>query len=336
MKSVIVASVCLDNNLMRIAHDVRLCSRSSKDYIDSEILTDLTTSILAQYYAVNEKLPLRMLIYREGVNEGSCDNIIGFEIKAIREGCRNFKMKVLEENISCSCSAGCNLCCPLITFVACLMNSNIKIVPANPERDGARGRANGPANVPSGVCVDDHIVDAPTTSVTGDIPTEAQMRLNNPNRVTLLIDNDPGGYDFILVAHGSGLGTSKPVHYRVLLNENAVLMAGYGTNSTRLSRDVLENLTYHMSFLYSTASKAIRLVPVVYYGARLAKITLKILPYLLRDDSITRELIDSDDIIRDEVDQNDENRSQRRRRFNSSRDNTSSSRFIYKHTEVSF
>lgn len=50
------------------------------------------------------------------------------------------------------------------------------------------------------------------------------------------------------------MGTSKTVHYRCILNENAV-WTPLSSNATNLKKGTLEVLTYHMSFQYSTASK---------------------------------------------------------------------------------
>ena len=48
-------------------------------------------------------------------------------------------------------------------------------------------------------------------------------------------------------------GTSKTVHYRTILNENAVYSPS--SRGTPLTKRKLEEMTYHMSFQYSTASK---------------------------------------------------------------------------------
>ena len=70
-------------------------------------------------------------------------------------------------------------------------------------------------------------------------------------------------------------GTSKPVYYRVLLNENFSPNGG-----TPLSSDVLQRITYHMTFQYGTATKAVRSVPVVYYSSRLANVGMGYINYL--------------------------------------------------------
>jgi hypothetical protein len=67
-------------------------------------------------------------------------------------------------------------------------------------------------------------------------------------------------------------GTSKAVYYRVLCNENYVFRP-LGQASP-LTKDVLQKLTYYMSFDYATATKAPRLIPVLLYSARLANVAM--------------------------------------------------------------
>jgi hypothetical protein len=64
------------------------------------------------------------------------------------------------------------------------------------------------------------------------------------------------------------------MYYRVRLNENA----NWGpskSNVTPLTKETLENCTYHMSYQYATAPKAVREVPVVKYAKRVASQVLR-------------------------------------------------------------
>jgi hypothetical protein len=134
---------------------------------------------------------------------------------------------------------GCLFCCPLITYVVCMTRNNIKMVPS----DGV-----GSENVWSGTCLDEVIMDVQNLTVT---PSKI-----NPSSANHIIYTEPQGkgYDFILVAHGGRMGTSKTVHYRCILNENAVWRPS-SPKATPLQKSDLELLTYQMSFQYSTASK---------------------------------------------------------------------------------
>ena len=61
--SIISGSVCLDSSCMRYAQDFKIQTKA--EIIDSSLLTDLTKSLLIQYFLHNKKkVPERMLIYR--------------------------------------------------------------------------------------------------------------------------------------------------------------------------------------------------------------------------------------------------------------------------------
>jgi len=64
-------------------------------------------------------------------------------------------------------------------------------------------------------------------------------------------------------------GTSKPVIYRVLLNENGIAKR-VPRGASELSQEKLQRCIYHMSFQYSTATKAVRLPPVIGYSKKAA------------------------------------------------------------------
>ena len=59
---------------------------------------------------------------------------------------------------------------------------------------------------------------------------------------------------FLLTAHGGLKGTSKPVLYRTLLNENEMHRPSSDAE-TPLTQEELQRLIYHMSFQYTTATK---------------------------------------------------------------------------------
>lgn len=77
---------------------------------------------------------------------------------------------------------------------------------------------------------------------------------------------------FFWFPEGGLKGTSKPIYYRVILNENAVWKPH--ADATPLSREILQLITYHMAFQYGTATKAVRSLPVLKYSSRLAEMGL--------------------------------------------------------------
>jgi len=121
---------------------------------------------------------------------------------------------------------------PKITFIVAQKDHNIRIV--------EESKSSRSGNVPSGTLVDSCI-----TSHESD-----------------------GSFDFLLTPQGGLKGTSKPMLYRVILNEN---VAG----RERLTRDDIYNMTYRMAFQYGTATKAPRKVPVLLNSERLANRVIK-------------------------------------------------------------
>jgi hypothetical protein len=195
-------------------------------------------------------LPKRILVYRDGVSEGSFPRVQAWEVQSIRKGYNDFAKErdLLDPDRSCGCtSGGCMFCGPLITFVACMSRNNVKIVPSKPGEGVKR-------NVHSGTCVDSTVIDNLTNLKLFDNDTKSIQEMKK--RGYLYTEPDGSGYDFLLTAHGGGLGTSKPVHYRIILNENGVFRPN-DTNKTAtpLTKSKLEQATYEMSFQYSTATK---------------------------------------------------------------------------------
>lgn len=64
----------------------------------------------------------------------------------------------------------------------------------------------------------------------------------------------PTEFDFYLQSHAGLQGTSRPTHYHVLHDEN------------KFTPDGLQSLTYKLCYLFCRATRAVRVVPVVYYA----------------------------------------------------------------------
>ncbi|CAB5302952.1 unnamed protein product [Rhizophagus irregularis] len=64
----------------------------------------------------------------------------------------------------------------------------------------------------------------------------------------------PFEFDFYLLSHPGLLGTSRPTHYHVLFDEN-----GFNANS-------LQTLSYNLCYIYVRCTRAVSLVPPVYYA----------------------------------------------------------------------
>ena len=110
----------------------------------------------------------------------------------------------------CSDCPGCGTfscanCAPKITFTVCVNDHNVRVVP-DKSSDGRD------KNVWSGTCIDREIMPlkwSPSMSPDKD-------------KVVLYESQDQAHKDFLLTAHGGLKGTSKPVFYRVIVDENCM------------------------------------------------------------------------------------------------------------------
>ena len=64
----------------------------------------------------------------------------------------------------------------------------------------------------------------------------------------------PFEFDFYLQSHPTSQGTLRPMHYHVLYDEN------------NFSPDALQSLTYNLCFTYARCTRAVSLVPPLYYA----------------------------------------------------------------------
>ena len=72
-----------------------------------------------------------------------------------------------------------------------------------------------------------------------------------------VIDTDivhPTEFDFYLQSHGGLLGTSRPCHYSVLLDEN------------KFAPDALQQLSFSLCHVYARSTRAVSLPSPVYYA----------------------------------------------------------------------
>ena len=229
------------------------------------------------------------MVYRDGGSDGNFDDIVDMEIKGIRQALyewnqRNIKDFKCVNALKCN-EQGCEHCTPPISFIVAQNNHGTKIVPdLDPNAKG------GNRNVPSGTVIDSMITsfrNGMKLSTENVVPIKGRS-FRRTTTITSQIspgfnmNRDKGGYDFYLIPQAGRIGTSRPVHYRVLLNENSInkpigftkqgqQQHGMAT-ATELTRDNLENLTYSMSFLYGSAACAPRKIPILRYSEKLARI----------------------------------------------------------------
>eukprot|EP00559_Dactyliosolen_fragilissimus_P005779 CAMPEP_0184858258 /NCGR_PEP_ID=MMETSP0580-20130426/3389_1 /TAXON_ID=1118495 /ORGANISM="Dactyliosolen fragilissimus" /LENGTH=1354 /DNA_ID=CAMNT_0027354333 /DNA_START=16 /DNA_END=4080 /DNA_ORIENTATION=+ len=267
--SVICGSVCLDRGCMQFAQDVKIQTKT--ELVDKSTLIDLVKTLAYHYELFNGVSPQRVLIYRDGVSEGTFDRAKMHEIQAIRTALYEYQLEQRGEATSCpkECNSGCAFCCPPITYVVCMTQHTVRLVPSSAQ-DGFKN------NVFSGTCLDHTIMDFKNKLALNE---EEKVATDDSQHLKLFSERDSDGYDFLLTAQGGLKGTSKPIFYRVILNEN-VVWAPKDCGGSPLTKAKLEELTYHMSYQYSTATKAVRKVPVIYYSSRLSEMVMGYVNYL--------------------------------------------------------
>jgi eukaryotic translation initiation factor 2C len=91
--------------------------------------------------------------------------------------------------------------------------------------------------------------------------SEAEKDVSGNCRAGTVIDSDvtnARNYDFYLFSHNGIQGTSRPVRYTVLYDDN------------NMAPDALQSLTYNMCFTYARCTRTVSVVPVAYYADLLA------------------------------------------------------------------
>jgi len=86
-------------------------------------------------------------------------------------------------------------------------------------------------------------------------PGDADRSGNCPSGT--VIDTDivhPTEFDFYLQSHGGLLGTSRPCHYSILLDEN------------QFTADSLQQLSFSLCHVYARSTRAVSLPSPVYYA----------------------------------------------------------------------
>mmetsp|Transcript_13918 Transcript_13918/g.25407 ORF Transcript_13918/g.25407 Transcript_13918/m.25407 type:complete len:806 (-) Transcript_13918:62-2479(-) len=258
--TVVSAYTNLDAGCMRLSSSCFV--QAKQDVITDDVMKDIFQESLRQYCNDNGFNPKRILVYRDGMSDGNFTRADD-EIASIR--------KVFQDP-NCKCKAGCVCCNPPITYIICQSQHHVRMVPSN-ESQGFGSR--GGTNVHAGTVLDHTIMQLGTKLRIADDDVES-IRESNGDKV-IFGTNDGASDDFFLTAHGGLKGTSKPIYYRVRLNENAVWGPRGGT---ALTKQNIEDCTNQMSYKYGTATKAVRDVPVVKYSKRLSNQVLGQLKYL--------------------------------------------------------
>jgi len=203
------------------------------EILQHNTLIKLVKSLAMHYGKFFDTPPKQIIVYRDGGSEGSFQSIRNNEVEAIREAICDLNRDSEKFFCAKNCEGrNCESCAPRITCIVAQNDHNIRIVPAD-EKHSIKN------NVPSGTLVEGHVTS---------------------------FEGFDGNFDFLLTPQGGLKGTSKPMLYRVILNENSKLSPG----QTELTNQKIYEMTYQMAFQYGSATKSPRKVPVLLNSEKLA------------------------------------------------------------------
>ncbi|KAI9429439.1 Piwi domain-containing protein [Lactarius psammicola] len=214
------------------ANAVQYASRMGVQTSPREVIEDLENMcvhLFERFRAAMGKLPKRILFYRDGVSEGEFKETLREELPSIRKACEQLNFN------------------PTITLIIVGKYHKFVFAPESSVNAPAAGDA-GPAE-----------------------GSQQQQRGGGggfrggggfgggksncpPGTVIDTVVTSPVEWDFYLCSHQGILGTSKPAHYNVLLDEN-----GFTT-------DGLQSLSYALCHVYARCTRSVSIPAPVYYA----------------------------------------------------------------------
>lgn len=230
--TVVAGSVCFKDP-MQLAQEVKVYfddESTEKDFVKPEILVELVKNLIIAYF-LQHKEHLHIAPSRFLVyRDGGSDGSFG---RIRNEEVTSIRRAIERATFEATSRWGENESRePRITFVVAQSNHNIVQAP-NDDADSIKN------NVPSGTVV--------SNIFSGDYL-----------------------FDFLLTSQGGLKGTSKPLYFKVLVNENAKRTKS-NDDSNILTNEKLENLTYQLGFQYGKATKTPRKLPVLLCSQLLAE-----------------------------------------------------------------
>ncbi len=100
--------------------------------------------------------------------------------------------------------------------------------------------------------------------------SEADERSGNTQNGTVVDRGitEARNWDFFLQAHSSGLGTARPAHYYIILDEifRRKFVLEKMKSPFEHAADMLEDVTHNMCYLFGRATKAVSICPPAYYA----------------------------------------------------------------------
>jgi eukaryotic translation initiation factor 2C len=201
---------------------------SGKTEMLDNTLVDGFNSRLALWQKHNkDQLPSNIVIFRDGVSEGQFNQVLEKELPFIRKACSE-KYK-----------AGT---APRITLIVSVKRHQTRFYPTDANHQRNKSPKEGT------------IVDRGVTSVRyWDFFLQAHAAIKG-EWLTCECAAKVG------LTRDLNLGTARPAHYTVLLDE--IFRADYGSEAA----NQLEKLTHDMCYMYGRATKAVSICPPAYYA----------------------------------------------------------------------
>lgn len=174
------------------------------------------------------RLPDDLVIFRDGVSEGQFTTVLKDELPFIRQACQELYPA---ERV------------PRIALIVSVKRHQTRFYPTDPAH--APGKSKSPRQ--------GTVVDRGVTNVRyWDFFLQAHASLQG--------QYFPGVLMIVFIDQHTCLGTARPAHYTVLLDE--IFRPDHGAKAA----DVLEKLTHDMCYLYGRATKAVSICPPAYYA----------------------------------------------------------------------
>lgn len=201
-------------------------SQATGQEMVSEVLQDRFEERLQLFKNRTNVLPDNIIIFRDGVSEGQFSQVLTNELPHIRGACA----KIYPATKS-----------PKISIIVSVKRHQTRFYPTDPNHM-VRSR-----NIKNGTVVDRGV----TLATTWDFFLTAHKGLQGMFGVTIPPSVAPTNLY---------LGTSRPAHYTVLLDEV------FQALSREQAANELEKLTYELCHLFGRATKAVSICPPAYYA----------------------------------------------------------------------
>ncbi|KAG8876290.1 hypothetical protein FRB98_007375 [Tulasnella sp. 332] len=201
---------------------------SRQEVVDPQVLTGMVVNALNKYKAYHVNVlknqgvgpPQQILVYRDGVAESQFQEVIDVEYQAIKAGFA--KCNIRDDHYR-------------VTFIAVGKKHHLRMFPKSKESNDGK----------TGNCRSGTVVDTQASPI-------STHYLNSHCVV------NPWWNDFYLLSHAGLLGTSRPAHYSVLVNDIA------------MSLDDLQAVSFALCHLFTRSTRTVSIPAPIYHADLIA------------------------------------------------------------------